>query len=76
MNAHQDYLQLLTRRHFFARCGVGLGSIALASLMDDRLAAAPAAVGPANPFAPQGPALHAQGPQRHLSVHGRRAQPA
>ena len=33
-------LHALTRRHFFGRCGVGLGSIALASLMGDRLQAA------------------------------------
>ena len=37
-------LQELTRRHFFSRCSMGLGSVALASLMDERLLG--------NPFAP------------------------
>ncbi len=33
----------LTRRHFFSQCGIGLGSVALASLLDSNaLAAAPA----------------------------------
>jgi len=30
-------LREITRRHFFRECGVGLGSLALASLMDERL---------------------------------------
>jgi hypothetical protein len=51
----EEHLRDITRRHFFSRCGVGLGSIALASLMDDRLAAAPAAPTAANPFAPKAP---------------------
>ena len=33
-------LQALTRRHLFSRCSVGLGSIALASLLNDRTLAA------------------------------------
>src|SRR5947209_8362971 len=33
MNASQNPLLHLTRRHFFQQCGVGLGSIALASLL-------------------------------------------
>lgn len=40
-------LEQLTRRHFFSRCSVGLGSIALASLMGGAKAA-----GSSNPFAP------------------------
>ncbi|MBI5775144.1 MAG: DUF1501 domain-containing protein [Verrucomicrobia bacterium] len=42
---HPDHaLRDLTRRHFFSRCSMGVGSIALASLMAERgLAAAPAA---------------------------------
>jgi hypothetical protein len=31
-----------TRRHFFSRCGVGLGQIALAHVLSDRISAAPA----------------------------------
>jgi uncharacterized protein (DUF1501 family) len=32
-----EHLRDITRRHFFRECGVGLGSLALASLMDERL---------------------------------------
>jgi uncharacterized protein (DUF1501 family) len=32
--------KLVTRRHFFKECGVGLGSIALASLLNDKTSAA------------------------------------
>src|SRR5438045_2902839 len=42
---------LLARRHFFRDCGVGLGKIALGSL----LAAAPRAALAANPFAAKAP---------------------
>src|SRR5881296_1795891 len=34
--APSDRLQQITRRHFFSRCGLGLGSIALASLLNER----------------------------------------
>ena len=40
-------LQASTRRHFFSRCGMGLGSVALASLMDQRVLG--------NPYAPRKP---------------------
>ena len=42
MNPLNESLALrgLTRRHFFSRCGLGLGSIALASLLNERLFAA------------------------------------
>ena len=40
-------LQSTTRRHFFGQCGMGLGSIALASMIDERAMA--------NPFAPKQP---------------------
>ena len=40
-------LQSSTRRHFFGQCGMGLGSIALASMMDEQAMA--------NPFAPKQP---------------------
>src|SRR5215210_1236915 len=46
-------LQTVTRRHFFSRCSMGLGSVALASLLNDgTLRAAPS---PADPLAPQKP---------------------
>lgn len=35
MNLEDRLLQFQTRRHFFNRCGVGLGKIALASLLTD-----------------------------------------
>jgi len=40
-------LKSSTRRHFFSRCGMGLGSVALASLMDKNVLA--------NPYAPRRP---------------------
>jgi hypothetical protein len=44
----------LTRRHFFSRCGVGLGSIALASLLDRSVARAGTGnVSGAHPLAPK-----------------------
>jgi hypothetical protein len=46
-----------TRRHFFSRCAMGLGGIALASLLGDRrlLGAAAPAGALANPMAPRPP---------------------
>jgi hypothetical protein len=45
-----------TRRHFFADCGVGLGSVALASLLSDgKLFASPTADRRTNPLAPLAP---------------------
>jgi hypothetical protein len=40
-----EHLQTLTRRHFFGRMSAGLGTIALASLLDPGLAAAPSRSG-------------------------------
>ena len=47
-------LQFETRRHFFSRCGVGLGRVALASLLSDG-ALFGAAGKPTNPMAPKPP---------------------
>src|SRR3954469_10574617 len=47
-------LEHLTRRHFFSRCGVGLGSVALASLLSKNLFAADASP-LVNPLAPKPP---------------------
>ncbi len=41
MNPLHESMQLLTRRHFFSRSAVGLGTAALASLMPERLLAGP-----------------------------------
>lgn len=40
MNPWQEHCLGITRRHFFRECGVGVGKIALASLLADRLTAA------------------------------------
>ena len=41
MNLHQSILKTRTRRQLFKDCGVGLGALALASLLDERVLAAP-----------------------------------
>jgi hypothetical protein len=35
MNREQEHVRRLTRRHFFGQCGLGLGTIALGSLLGD-----------------------------------------
>src|SRR5262249_26599949 len=48
-----DLLQFITRRHFFGRCAMGLGGIALASLLSDqKVFAAPTAI-LVNPLEPK-----------------------
>ena len=50
----QEALRATTRRHFFRQCGVGLGGMALTSLLGEKLfAATPAS--PVNPLAPRAP---------------------
>jgi hypothetical protein len=44
-------LQSITRRHFFGRCGVGLGALALSSLLSEQQAKAAAHLD--NPFEPK-----------------------
>jgi uncharacterized protein (DUF1501 family) len=59
-----EYKKLVTRRHFFKECGIGLGSIALASLLDSDSLAAPQqrSTKPqvANPLAPKQPHFQAK----------------
>ena len=53
-----DTLRAVTRRHFFADAGLGLGSIALTALMNRELLANPSEPpppAPANPLAPRPP---------------------
>src|SRR5256712_10116756 len=50
-----EYAELITRRWFFRQCGVGLGSIALASLLEADKASAATAVKAVNPLAPKPP---------------------
>ena len=47
--------RLITRRHFFKECGVGLGSMALASLLADSLRASAAQAKVTSPLAPKSP---------------------
>src|SRR5687768_13123548 len=47
--------KLVTRRHFFKECGIGLGSMALGSLLSNELYAASAQGRVTNPLAPRKP---------------------
>ncbi|HJQ23839.1 MAG TPA: DUF1501 domain-containing protein [Blastocatellia bacterium] len=49
---NNEQLKTVTRRHFFKQAGFGIGAMALASLMNDNLFAAPASD---DPFAPRPP---------------------
>ena len=40
MNLHEEYLKYRTRRQFFKDCSVGVGTLGLASLLNERLFAA------------------------------------
>src|SRR6266446_2903091 len=57
MTPEQRLLQFETRRHFFSRCGVGVGKIALASMLGGRMmsAATAKAVNPNSPKPPHFP---------------------
>src|SRR5438445_4895100 len=48
-----EYARLVTRRWFFRQCGVGLGSVALASLLDAEKSTAASAIKFTNPLAPK-----------------------
>src|SRR6266852_6112828 len=50
-----EYAKLVTRRWFFRQCGVGLGGIALASLLDADKALGAVAPQASNPLAPHPP---------------------
>jgi hypothetical protein len=58
MTLDEQLLLLETRRHFFSRCGVGVGKIALAALLGDRILAAPGKT--ENPMAPKPPHFSAK----------------
>ena len=57
MNSFGNPFAEITRRHFFSQCAMGLGSVALASLLDERDLFAAGKTGGepafANPFAPK-----------------------
>ena len=69
----------VTRRHFFRDCGVGVGKIALAGLLDRRVRprghSAPPRDRPQSAGTPDA-ALRPEGEASDPPVHGRRAQPA
>jgi hypothetical protein len=75
MNPRLEQLQFLTRRHFFKRCQLGLGGIALASMLNEDTRAAtreenPLAVRPPH-FAPRAKRviyLHMTGSPPHLDL--------
>ena len=51
-----DDLRTISRRHFFKGAGFGIGSLALSSLLNERLFASPPQLGSqANPLAPKSP---------------------
>src|SRR5881296_883492 len=50
-----EYARLITRRWFFRQCGVGLGSIALGSLLEAQTARAASPGKVDNPLAPKTP---------------------
>lgn len=50
-----DALRMVTRRHFFQDCAVGIGGLALGSLLAADSQAAPVAIDPAHPLAPRAP---------------------
>ncbi|MFN0166478.1 MAG: DUF1501 domain-containing protein [Bryobacteraceae bacterium] len=52
---HDERLKLNTRRHFFGQCGVGIGRMALASLMADGALFGARAGSATNPLAPKPP---------------------
>src|SRR5262249_40379379 len=55
MNPREELLKYRTRRQFFKDCGTGLGTLALASLLNDRLFADPPTAPAGDPLAPRPP---------------------
>src|SRR5947207_1718693 len=54
MSINEEYLKYRTRRQFFRDCSVGLGTVGLASLLNEGLLAAPSPVRD-DPLAPRPP---------------------
>ncbi len=77
MSPLQRYSLDVTRRHFFRECGVGLGKIALASLLTNVLTAGArgSVSGAPNPFAPKAPHFPAKAKRViHLFMAGAPSQ--
>jgi hypothetical protein len=75
MHPSVEHLQTLTRRHFLRSCQVGLGGIALASMMDGDALSQPVVQDPQSPRPPHFPArakrviyLHMTGSPPHLDL--------
>src|SRR6266545_528457 len=65
---YEQNLKVLTRRQFFGRCATGLGTVALASLLNEKLFAAAGTPSPANPLAPKLPHFPAKA-KRAIYLH-------
>jgi hypothetical protein len=61
---HEQQLGFITRRHFFSKCATGVGGVALASLLNEKLFASDAILSGANPLAPRYP--HFTAKAKHL----------
>src|SRR5690242_18261925 len=68
MNLEQQHRLLLTRRHFFGRTSAGIGTAALASLLNPQLFAAPAETAAAHPRGATGvlDSLHFPAKAKHV----------
>src|SRR5258708_2537823 len=55
-----ELLESITRRHFFSRCALGLGSIALASLLNEQRVFGAALSPITNPMSPKQPRVAAR----------------
>jgi hypothetical protein len=65
VNPDREFQRLLTRRQFFGRTATGIGTAALASLLDERLFAADAGTSPARPHGAL-PVLHFAPKAKHV----------
>src|SRR5436190_15304995 len=55
MNLREEIVKYRTRRQFFKDCSTGLGTIALASLLNEKLFATPPALAGEDPLTPKKP---------------------
>ena len=67
MDFHEEYLKYRTRRQFFKDCGVGVGALGLASILNERLFSAEK-TDPENPLAPKKPHFPAKA-KRIIYLH-------
>jgi hypothetical protein len=67
MSHYEEYLKYRTRRQFFKDCGVGVGALGLASILNERLFSAEK-TDPENPLAPKKPHFPAKA-KRIIYLH-------